>query len=88
MNPETKATLREDFVCQTYKVANRTHDSLLLFDAGDLGFCLLEWGGKHWWHMWFDEARQLSPSRRERLGEKVPRITRPARFADQDGGKS
>ena len=56
---------REDFERATWKFANETYPESrpsLLFDAGELGICLLEWSGAEvgkWSNVWFDRLHSL-----------------------------
>jgi hypothetical protein len=54
---------RRNFEHATWKRANKQkHNWPVLYDAGDLGFCLLDhcsaFGG-HWVNRWFDKAEKL-----------------------------
>lgn len=61
MNSAQKIIRRQKYIEQTWEYGNAQPcgRESILFDAGELGFCLLEWssrmGGK-WENRWFDEA--------------------------------
>lgn len=56
---------REEFEHATWRYANARRGEIdlpILFDAGDLGICLLEWTGAfggHWKNTWFDRLHDL-----------------------------
>jgi hypothetical protein len=58
-------TPREAFEHATWKYANETYPQScqsLLFDAGELGICLLEWSGScggRWRNVWYDRLHSL-----------------------------
>ena len=58
-------TPREAFEHATWKYANETYPNScpsILFDAGELGICLLQWSGScggRWRNVWFDRLYSL-----------------------------
>lgn len=65
MNKDILELRRREFEHATWKVANRQKyggDWPVLYDAGELGFCLLEFSGStggHWMNRWFDCAKKM-----------------------------
>jgi hypothetical protein len=66
MKPKFKSTelasRRQAFELATWKRANqkkRGGYGPVLYDAGELGFCVLEWIGGHWVNGWFDRMEKL-----------------------------
>lgn len=59
---------RRDFEHATWKRANGQKyggNWPVLYNAGELGYCLLEWTGAfggHWKNRWFDKVETLSPN--------------------------
>lgn len=57
---KTKAQRRQEFAFATWKNANRQNPYRpVLYDAGDLGYCVLTWRGYSWHNQWFDKAEKL-----------------------------
>jgi hypothetical protein len=58
-------TPREAFEHATWKYANEKYPQScpsILFDAGELGICLLEWSGScggRWRNVWYDRLHSL-----------------------------
>jgi hypothetical protein len=75
---------RKLFEHETWKQSVNSSKDQVLFDAGELGFCLLTWSGSfsgHWTNSWFDKAETIKTKQPDliaigdALAETVERVT-------------